>query len=51
LGITFGGSGGIEFGGGDIPIGGSGGLTATFTDTRRNSAATGSSMPRRLVDS
>jgi hypothetical protein len=33
LGITFGGSGGIEFGGGDIPIGGSGGLTATFTDT------------------
>jgi hypothetical protein len=32
LGITLGGSGGIEFGGGDIPIGGSGGLTATFAD-------------------
>jgi hypothetical protein len=32
MGIPFGGSGGIEFGGGSIPIGGAGGLTAAFTD-------------------
>jgi hypothetical protein len=33
MGIPFGGGAGIEFGGGTIPIGGSGGLTATFLDT------------------
>jgi hypothetical protein len=35
LGITFGGSGGIEFGGGDIPIGGSGLLSRHATDEGR----------------